>query len=552
MRQPTWLGGFGVAALLMAAGCEDLPTTVTVAASPTPYGSPSPSPSPSGSPYGSPSPKPSYSPSPTPTPRYTPTPTPHPTERVVTPTATPRPVATTTGGSTPTPVVIPVITAPASLVLDAPDSTADFSKNVLPVSLRAEVPAGVAIRELQVIYENQVIFRQLSPSLAFSTSSWNPHLLKPILNDSAAYPIPYGMRKIKGRAVTTAGTESFSSVLEFYKPLIFRDWVTKTTNASTQITIPPLPIARSGAKLYAAHNKLFTFFGTKADGTAADSVIALGLDVFNPTWNLQSAPTLTWRKGFAFTGSGDTAYVIGGRPAGASGLADATPSVQAIDLFAHVITSLPPLPKAVVDASAAIMGHHLYVIGGSTTGAAADAVSDVYRIALTTDDTPAANAAWESRASLQTALRGTAAIAVSNGTKLFMLGGQAVDGSRREGIYAYDEALDLWSRVQLLPAQVSDGSVADLGDAIWYLGGTSDDKPSRALFRFNYADKDMPARAFPNGVPNLPVERTQPSAAVLGDTDSGQPRRRLFVLSGDRLDADKLVPVAEVLVGDTL
>jgi hypothetical protein len=62
----------------------------------------------------------------------------------------------------------------------------------------------------------------------------------------------------------------------------------------------------------------------------------------------------------------------------------------------------------------------------------------------------------------------------------------------------------------------------------------------------------MPARAFPAGVPNLPLERANLGAAVVEDNDGGNVRRRLFVLGGDHLEADQLVPSADVIMGDTL
>jgi hypothetical protein len=361
----------------------------------------------------------------------------------------------------------------------------------------------------------------------------------------------FGTHHLQGKAVTTAGTVSTTTDLEFYKPLIFRDWVTKTSTNGTQVSIPPLPIARSGVKLHAVDNRLFAIFGRKADGSPSDSVLSMPLDGFPLSWGLHSSPTLVWRHGFALAGAGRRFYVAGGQPMGAAGLDVPTTSVQAFAIYDHTAANLPPLPQGVADASAVVLDHHLYVIGGSTSGAAADATNKVYRIGLTADDAPDANQTWEERASLPIGMRGTAAV-LGNG-RLFVMGGQTMDGSRRENVYAYDAGGDSWTLVQLLPAANSDGTAVELGKAIWYFGGKGgDDAPAKTTFRFDYDNQDLRMRAFPAGVPNLPVERSQPAAAVVTDTDGGNQRQRLFLLGGDRLDTDKLVPVPEVLMGDTL
>jgi hypothetical protein len=417
--------------------------------------------------------------------------------------------------------------------------------------MHAEVPSGVAIKELQVLYDDTVIFRQVSPQLVFSTAAWNPNVLKGVAADAVSIPMPFGPHSIKGRAVTNAGIESFTQTVNFFKPLLFRDWVTKTTTNGTVVTIPPLPIARSGVKLHAVDNRLFAVFGRKQDGTPADTVLALGLDGFPPTWGLHAAPSLTWRQGFALAGAGRRFYIAGGRPQGDAGPADPTASVQAFAVFDHATTNLPDLPQAVTDAAAIVLDHHLYVIGGTTTGGAADATNKVFRIALTLDDAPDANATWEPRASLPQALRGS--VAVLGGGRLFLMGGQAVDGTRRENIYAYDPSGDAWQLVQLLPGAVSDGTAVELGQAIWYIGGRDGSgAPSKATFRFDYGPQDMRTRAFPPGAPNLPVERSQASAAVVEDQDGGNLRHRLFLVGGDHLEADQPVPAPEVLMGDTL
>jgi hypothetical protein len=435
--------------------------------------------------------------------------------------------------------------------MDTPDTSTDFTRTTIPVTLHAEVPSGVAIKELDVLYDDLIIYRQISPQLSFSTAAWNPNVRKGVTADAVSMPVPFGPHKLKGRAVTNAGVESFTQTVEFYKALLFRDWVTKTTTNGTQVNVPPLPIARSGVKAYASDNSLFAVFGRKPDGTPADSILKLGLGDFPPTWTLHSSPDLTWREGFALAGSQGRIFLVGGKTKDGADPGAPTASVQAFSLFDHATTTMPDLPQAVLGASAVVVDHYLYVMGGSTTGAAADATDKVYRIALTTDDRPDPNQQWQARSALPVPMRGTAAVV--GGGRLFLMGGQVADGTRRENIYAYDAAGDSWPRVQLLPGQSSDGVAVELGNAIWYFGGRgSDGNPAKATYRFDYLATNMPARAFPAGVPNLPLERANPGAAVVEDNDGGNVRRRLFVLGGDHLEADQLVPSADVIMGDTL
>jgi hypothetical protein len=304
--------------------------------------------------------------------------------------------------------------------------------------------------------------------------------------------------------------------------------------------------------LYATQNKLFGFFGRQQGDTAADSVISLSLDAFPPVWTNYAAPGLPWRYNAAFVGARDFVYFVGGRPIGTSPTTLGAPQAkaQAFDLFNRRTIDLPDLPQAVSGASAEVLDHKLYVIGGTTTGANADATAKVYRLNLTSEDRPQTDATWAEVEDLPAPMRGTAAVV--GGDKLYVLGGQVADGSRRENIWTYDMASDSWSRAALMPGLVSDGGAVDLAGSIWYFGGLdADGKPTKAAYRFDYSSNPAPVRAFPNGPPNLPAERAFPGVAVApGDAEHGP---RLFVVGGEKQEANgAALPVPELHLGDTL
>lgn len=559
MRQPRWLGVFGVAALMLAAGCEDPPLVVsTLSMSPSPGASGSPSPAPSGSlsPSSSPSPSPSGTVSPAPTPSRLVGPTPNlnqghvsPTPVVTPSTATPTPVASASASPSPSPSPSPAL----SVVIDKPTTNTEFGAP-FDVAFHAVAGLGVLLQTVQLLFDGRVIDSVDSADGTYAATAFDPYQTDNLGTTTDATPVAHGSHTLRGRVITLDGVSVDSPDFSFVTPLRFAGWTSAVPSNLGNLTLPSLPVPRTDMALYGTRGYLFGFFGETAQGTPAPTVLALSLGLASPSWTVHDAPGLAWRQNPAVAGTGDTVYVVGGQPTvqpTQSTLAAPTAHVDAFDLFNHAVTSLPDLPAGLTQASATVNNNFLYVVGGSTTGLAADASASVYRLALSADGTPQANAAWQTRASLPAAMRGLAT--VSAGGKLYALGGQATDGTRRESILAYDETADSWQRVQLLPAAISNGAAVELGGSVFYLGGyAGDGSANRNTIRFDYQDTahGMPVRAFADDKTNLPTGRARLGATVMNDPDQGT---RLFIAGGENLSpTGTITPLGEVFRADTL
>lgn len=107
--------------------------------------------------------------------------------------------------------------------------------------------------------------------------------------------------------------------------------------------------------------------------------------------------------------------------------------------------------------------------------------------------TAAAQAAgWEKRAPLPVANGGFVAAAL--GDRIVIAGGTTWDGDTKrwlDRLWSYDPATDRWSETGRLPAALAYPASTQVGDTLWWAGGSSGDTTHRALWTL---DRDLTPR----------------------------------------------------------
>ncbi|MFO1063351.1 MAG: hypothetical protein U0892_05740 [Pirellulales bacterium] len=161
------------------------------------------------------------------------------------------------------------------------------------------------------------------------------------------------------------------------------------------------------------------------------------------------------------------------------------------------ISTLPNLPEAIANCSGALVGHHLYVMGGQSAPTSTSALSRVWRLDLSKQD-----ADWEMFPKLPGAGR-IFPVAAAVGDTFFIVGGASLDaGSDGKAVrtylrdaYAYDPNVG-WKRQADCPSPimaspspapaVSDGFVVLGGDDGSQVGVSAADHRGFSRRRFQY------------------------------------------------------------------
>jgi N-acetylneuraminic acid mutarotase len=149
-----------------------------------------------------------------------------------------------------------------------------------------------------------------------------------------------------------------------------------------------------------------------------------------------------------------------------------TPAHEGYDPATNSWTTLAPVLTPRDHLAAAVVGNHIYAIGGRVNGSYAEnlAVNEAYD--------PATDS-WHPRAAMPTVRSGIAA-AVLNG-KILVVGGEAPEGTFNE-VEAYDPSTDSWTRYAPLPtARHGLGAVTTHGRVYVIAGGPKPGGSASAL-----------------------------------------------------------------------
>jgi len=235
-------------------------------------------------------------------------------------------------------------------------------------------------------------------------------------------------------------------------PLFVYDPVTNTWSNK-----PPLPTDRSYTSAGTIDGKVYVAGGC-AYGDCRIGVTTLmeAYDPTNNTWT-SKAPMSTPRAGFVSGVIAGKLYVVGGFQA-CYGPCPMTNTLEVYDAASNTWTTKTPMPTTRSQMGGAVINGKLYVVGGTTSGGAAGAVTtlEVYD--------PGTNA-WTTKAPMPTA-RYALGAGQLNGI-LYAISGNAAGEVTVNTVEAYNPATDTWSTVAPIPTARYGGQPQDYNGVLY-------------------------------------------------------------------------------------
>jgi N-acetylneuraminic acid mutarotase len=291
--------------------------------------------------------------------------------------------------------------------------------------------------------------------------------------------------------------------------------------------------ARAGALVTACLALASGCVGATTDSPAPVDQTAPG------TWTV-AAPLPTARQEVAVAVLGGHVYVIGGL----GETAEPLNTVESYDPAADRWRRHAPLPVAVHHPAAAAVGGRLFVVGGFSGG----------RIRWTAENAlyeyDAQRDAWTARAPMPTP-RGALAVAVLDG-RLHAVGGSGDGVSHAHEVY--DPQADRWSAANAMPTARDHLAAVAFQGRLWTIGG----RESFLGTQFANVEIYDPASDSWRTGPPLPVGRGGLAAAALDDrvlVFGGEAPLRIFnatemyEIAGDRWIAKAPMPTARHGIG---
>lgn len=187
-------------------------------------------------------------------------------------------------------------------------------------------------------------------------------------------------------------------------------------------------------------------------------------DLANNSWTTL-APLPTNRIGSAAAVVGNAIYVIGGRTGSAPNGDGKLSVVQKYDIGTNTWTTVFPLPYALSDCAAAVVGGKIYIFGGF------NAVGTVQSAVLRYD--PVTDTWTTGYSSMPTARGAMYAVGTSGGT-VYVIGGtgQAWSAAIGSTVEAYKVSTDTWTTGYTpMPTPRAEHCAASHGGRIYIIGG---------------------------------------------------------------------------------
>lgn len=373
---------------------------------------------------------------------------------------------------TPTPVPAPQIT------LSEPTTQTDFSASEVTVAFTAVAAPGRKIKSARVLYDNREIVTLDGEGPSFRVEKWNPNVENNLSDPPLSQPVRSGNHTLMVAATDDQGLEGKIEV-GIFKQLKVTGW--------QELASMPGPTSHHHAFSDGAVPPSFVSLWGSIDGIETTVVPRSEVYGFSPVgdgkWttlvtNGNSVPRAGY--GLAAHPSGQLFYLAGGR----TGAQD----LRTLDLYAPLRKvreqALVSMTTARFDPSAAFVDGHLYVLGGSSAGAAQYAVE---RVKIAADGAPEGE--FTAMADLQNARVG--ATALVQGKEIWVFGG----GHRP--IEVYDTAANTW-RFLTDPAGTAVGTpetwahsaMVPVGERVFFFGGQKEDGQAiDRVYEFNPTTK---------------------------------------------------------------
>ena len=218
----------------------------------------------------------------------------------------------------------------------------------------------------------------------------------------------------------------------------------------------------------------------------------------SPRWVYEAGLQIP-RKGLGVAAYENQIYAIGGEtPEGV------TDSVERYNPGRNQWQKLSPIPVALADVSAAVIGGEIYVPGGRMASGQLSDQLEVYNIF---EDR------WETRKVMPVALSAYALVPFEG--KLYVFGGW--DGSRFvNNVYEYDPSADDWSEQTPMPTARGYAGAAVAGGKIYVIGGF-DGKKALAVNETYLPERDLAGEISWSKAKALPQARYAMGIASLAD-----------------------------------
>jgi N-acetylneuraminic acid mutarotase len=165
-------------------------------------------------------------------------------------------------------------------------------------------------------------------------------------------------------------------------------------------------------------------------------------------------PMPTENAGMASTAIGLNLYFIGGETANGEIRGD----VHVFNAGDHQWQTAAAKPSPVTNATAAVLGGEIYVVGGHTPNGATDVVEAYSPI----------EGAWRARASLPQPVDG--GLLLSDGSFLYLIGGK--NGEVLANMYVYSPATNSWGLLPAMPTARTDMTGGEIAGILYVVGGT--------------------------------------------------------------------------------
>lgn len=207
-----------------------------------------------------------------------------------------------------------------------------------------------------------------------------------------------------------------------------------------------------------AHGGLFYVAGGRRVGSRDD---LWAYDIETNSWTAL-APMNQARTGLALVAHGNSLYAIGGRTTTSPCGGGALDSVERYDIDTNTWTNVAPMPFALSDRAAAVVGGKIYVFGGCHSYFTLVADVDVYDPVTDT---------WSDAPADLSAPRSTFYTVAAKGGKIFAIGGWdgVTPGLSTNDIY--DVARNRWSSGTPMPTPRAEAGSVSHGGRIYVLGG---------------------------------------------------------------------------------
>lgn len=186
---------------------------------------------------------------------------------------------------------------------------------------------------------------------------------------------------------------------------------------------------------------------------------------YNPetnTWDSLS-PMPTGRQHIDGAVVNNKIYIIGGLTSWTS----FTKKTEVYDAATDTWEEKAPIPTLRNNAATAVLDSLIYVIGGAGTE------TDIWKTIATVECYNTNTDTWTTKSNLPNVVFKPTALTVNG--KMFLLGGQNVNGQSLKSVFVYDEANDKWKNTTPLPKINCFAGYAAVGNKIYVIGGTTSD-----------------------------------------------------------------------------